>query len=228
MPLSRTTKRRILALGLPLLVLGGLKGWMLWGPAMPGTWARVQDSFGKTTPVPGAPPALFPWHAELLLKSELGFPRKLEGFLPVPEPRSTAYFQLEGMGLWDGAHWTPKATDLGTPEGRGLRLRMGELVVVEVETPTPSRDYNGPQLCQVDYRVRWVVPDELKSLMLVDRMVGLRPPPRLEIPQPGGEASQQITLQRVGLGFRLWKGEDVRAELPGRPAKGRAWWRWFL
>jgi hypothetical protein len=228
MPLSRTTKRRILAIGLPLLLFGGLKGWMLWGPSMPGYWAKALDAMGKSTPVPPAPPALFPWHAELLLKSELGFPRKLEGFLPTPEPGTNAHAQLKGMGWWDGAHWTPLAQDLGTPEGRGLRLRMGELKVVSVETPTPARDYNGPELCQVDYRVKWEMPAELANLMAVDRLVGLRLPPRLEIQQPGGEADQQITLQRAGMGFRLWKGEEVRAELPGRPAKGRAWWRWFL
>lgn len=228
MPLSRTVKRRILAIGLPLLILGGLKGWMYWGPSLPGQWSKVQDAMGRSTPVPGAPPALFSWHAELVLKSELGFPRTLEGFLPAPERGTDASNQLRGMGWWDGSHWTPTALEFGTPEGRGLRLGMGKLLVEEVETPSPSRDYNGPELCQVDFKVRWTLPTELFPLLSHERMLGLRRPTYLEIEHPGGVAMQQVTLERSGLGFRLWKADDVRALVPGRPTKGRAWWRWFL
>jgi hypothetical protein len=228
MPLSRTVKRRIFALGLPLLLASGFKAWMYWGPRVPGQWSKVQDAFGKTTPVPGAPPALFPWHAELILKSELGFPRALEGFIPMPEKGSNAAIQLMGMGWWDGTHWTPKAVQFGTPEGRGLRLPLGTLSVAEVEQPTPARDYNGPELCQVDFKVRWELEEELYRVMQVEHLIALRRPARLEIEHPGGIAPQQITLERNGMGFQVWKVDDVRAELAGRPTKGRSWWRWFL
>lgn len=228
MAISRTTKRRILALGLPLLLLGGFKGWMLWGPAFPAWWSKAQDAVGRSTPVPSAPPALFPWHAELLLKSELGFPRTLEAMVPAPAKGSNAALQLGGMGWWDGNHWTAKALEHGSAEGRFLRVRVGQLVVAEVDPPSPARDYNGPQLCQVDFKVRWDLPAELSGLIATERIVGLRRPEALPVDQPGALAVQQVTFEKKGLGFRLWKGDEVRAALPGRPAKGRAWWRWFL
>ncbi|HJW32070.1 MAG TPA: hypothetical protein VJ505_01770 [Holophagaceae bacterium] len=211
-------------LGLVTVAKLGLK----YGPGMPEAWNSAKDSMGlKAAPAKRAP-ALFAWHAGLLIQAELGFPRRLEGYLPAPEPGSVAHMQLMGMGLWSVQGWTDKALNLGEAEGRGLRLRMGQLVIARVGEPSPSRDYNGPELCQVDYWVRWTVEDEVRELIRVGAMVGLRRPQGLSVEAPDGEADQQLTLERAGFGWRVWKPETLHGATPGRPSRGRTWLTFFL
>lgn len=228
MPLTRTAKRRLL---LALALLGPvalLKGWMAFGPTWPERWAGWKDAVGISSPQVKASPAVFPWHARLVLRADLGFPRRLEGYLPAPVEGSTAALQLKGMGLWDGRAWTPVALALGPAEGRGLRVGLGVLDLDHVADISPSRDYNGPELCQVDYWVRWDLDGPGADLVRVERLIGLRRPVGLSITEPGGQADQQLTLERAGLGWRVWRTEQAGTLVPGRPARGKAWLGLFL
>ncbi|HJV23243.1 MAG TPA: hypothetical protein VJ570_11125 [Holophagaceae bacterium] len=228
MPLTRVWKRRILLVLWPLGLLFGLKLGMRYGPGIPELWNAAKDSMGMKAAPAKRGPAVWAWHAGLLIQAELGFPRRLEGYLPAPEPDSVAHMQLMGMGLWDGKAWTDKALALGVAEGRGLRPRMGRLVLARVGEASPSRDYNGPELCQVDYWVAWQVEDEVRELLRVGQLVGLRRPEGLSVEAPGGEADQQLTLERSGFGWRVWKPETLQGATPGRPSRSRAWMTFFL
>ncbi len=226
MPLNRAWKRRITLglwiLGLPLVWKLALRV----GPAVPPLWNSAKDSVGvKAGPAhPGA--ALFRPHASWLIQAELGFPRKLEGYLPPPEPGTPAQQQLMGLGLWSGSQWTDRALALGVAEGRGLRPHLGQLLLARVEDVSPSRDYNGPELCQVDYWVTWEGDSSTRELVRTARLVGLRLPDGLSVDQPGGETDQQITLERTLLGWRVWRPEAL--QVPGRPSRGRAWLTFLL
>jgi len=228
MQLSRVAKRRfLLALGL-LCAVGGVKGWMAYGPTWPERWSGWKDALGLAAPQVKPSPAVFPWHARLVIQSELGFPRQLEGYLPAPAEGSPAALQLKGMGLWDGKGWTAAGQDLGPAEGRGLRVRLGRLHLDHVADISPSRDYNGPELCQVDYWVRWDLEGQGGDLLRVERLVGLKRPQGLSVEQPGGRVDQQLTLERAGLGWRVWRPDHLAAATPGRPARGQAWMGLFL
>ncbi len=228
MPLTRAWKRRILLVLWPLSLLALVKLVLRAGPGVPELWNSARNSMGLSAAPAKAAPAIYAWHAGLLIQAELAFPRRLEGYLPAPEPGSVAHMQLMGMGLWNGKSWTDKALSLGEAEGRGLRPRMGRLLLSRVGEASPSRDYNGPELCQVDYWVAWKVEDEVRELIRVGPMVGLRRPDRLSVSLPDGEADQQLTLERSGLGWRVWKPETLREAMPGRPSRGRAWLTFFL
>ena len=212
----------------PLGLLGALKLVERFGPGTPEAWNSAKDSMGFKAAPPSKAPALFRWHAGLLIQAELGFPRRLEGYLPMPEPGSIAHMQLSGMGLWDGKGWTGKALALGVAEGRGLRPQLGRLTLSRVAEASPSRDYDGHELCQVDYWVAWKVNDEVRELVRVGQLVDLRRPEGLSVEAPDGEADQQLTLERSGLGWRVWKPETLSLATPGRPSRGRAWMTFLL
>ncbi len=228
MPLTRVWKRRILLVLWPLGLLAAVKLGLRYGPGVPEVWNTAKDAMGLKAAAPRRAQALYPWHAGLLIQAELGFPRRLEGYLPAPEPGSVAHLQLMGMGLWSGKGWTEKATGMGEAEGRGLRLRLGRLLLSRVGEVSPSRDYNGPELCQVDYWVTWKAEDEVRELIRVGTLVGLRRPEGLSVEAPEGEADQQLTLERSGLGWRVWKLDTLQRATPGRPSRGRTWLTFLL
>jgi hypothetical protein len=228
MPLTRVWKRRILLVLWPSGLLIAAKLGLRFGPALPEVWNGVKDSLGMVAAPAKPAPALFAWHARRVIEAELGFPRRLEGYLPAPVPGSAAHMQLMGMGLWSGQGWTAKAQDLGEAEGRGLRPRLGQLHLAGVGGISPSRDYNGPELCQVDYWVMWKVEEEVRELLRVGSMVGLRRPEGLSVEAPDGMADQQLTLERSRFGWRVWKLETLQNAIPGRPSKGRSWLALFL
>lgn len=170
----------------------------------------------------GTPPAMLKFQALALIKGSLGYPRPVEGALPKPAKGSGAAAQLALMGWWDGHTWTPKALARGRVSGQELKVGLGHLALVGVVDVTPSRDYNGPQLCQADYRVRWDVPESEAELLRARSLVGLRNPKGLQT--PGEELFQQVTLERTFLG---WKVQDA-AGLDGAGAgRGRALWAWL-
>lgn len=218
-PLSRRARTRLyLLVGLA----GAALGWKLglrYGPDLASrSWKPGEGFFEAQHPAPGA----FRFHARLILEAELAFPRTLEGFLPEPGKDPNRRLQLEAMGWWKGDGWTPRALRAGQPEGHGLRLPLGRLVLTGVEGVTPARDYNGPVLCQVDYRVRWDLPEDLKALVETRSHSGLRLPERLAIEVPGGTEALQSTLEREGLGWKLQDADRIRGVLPGQPG-GRGW-----
>jgi hypothetical protein len=175
---------------------------------------------GSGRPAPG----LFGFHANAILRAELGYPRQIEGYLPPPNRGSSEAVQLTGMGLWDGHNWTAQALNMGTLEGRGLRVQVGRLSLDSMEEATPARDYNGPQLCQVDYLVKWSLPEELSDLVSKRKLIGLRLPTPIGMEGPGAVAHLQVTLERSGLGWKLQDPDRMRAGVPGRPlSRGWAW-----
>ncbi len=223
MPLTRTTRRRILLALTLFCAVGAVKLWMAYGPTWPERWSGWKASLGSAAPPQKASGAVFPWHARQVIQAGLGFPRSLEGMLPAPAPGSQAALQLKGMGLWDGGGWTPAARNLGEPEGAGLRVRLGQLRLGPVADVSPSRDYNGPELCQVDCWVTWDLGAEASDLLRVERLIGLRRPRGLSVEQPGAAADQQVTLERAGLGWRVWQADRIAPSTPGRPARGWGW-----
>jgi len=186
---------------LPLLWFGTLR----FGPALAGV--------GRTEPVPG----VFAFHAKGLLLAQLGYPRQLEAVLPAPAPGSNEDAQLRLMGFWTGRDWSDKAHGYGRVEGRTLRLLAGRLDGVEIVGVTPARDYNGPTLCQVDYRVRWTYNGELDEFMRVKGLVPYQLPRNLGIPAPGGIGLKQVTLERKGLGWTIQDAAELREREAGRP-----------
>lgn len=218
-PLSRRARTRL------YVVLWVAAGVMLWkvglrvGPDLASrSWKPGAGFFESAAPAPG----LFRFHARLILGAELGFPRQLDGYLPEPGNDLNRRLQLEAMGWWKGKEWTPLAYRYGIAEGHGLHLHLGRLALDDIESVTNARDYNGPVLCQVDYKVRWDVPMDLKTLVLTRSHSGLRLPERLAIEAPGGTQILQSTLERDGLGWKLQDAEALRKRLPGTPG-GRGW-----
>ena len=219
-PLSRRARTRIYTI---VWIVAATLGWKLalrLGPdLMSRNWKPGDGFFEAPNPAPGA----FRFHARLILEAELAFPRRLEGFLPEPADPNRR-LQLEAMGWWKGNAWTPFALRYGAVEGHGLRLSLGRLALEDVEGVTPARDYNGPILCQVDYRVKWDLPEDLKTLAQTRARNGLRLPERLSIDAPGGTAIYQSTLVRSGLGWNLQNPDEVRRMLPGQPgSRGLSW-----
>lgn len=221
-PLSRRARIRLYTI---VWIVAGILGWKLalrLGPDLASrNWKPGEGFFEAPAPAPG----VFRFHAELLLRSGLGFPRALEGYLPEPGTDPNRRLQLEAMGWWKGKGWSPLALRYGTPEGAGLRLHLGRLVLDSVQSVTPARDYNGPVLCQVDYRVRWELPEDLKTLVLTRARSGLRLPERLGIQAPGGTEALQSTLVRSGLGWEIQDPDQVRRMLPGQAGGSR--WAWM-
>jgi hypothetical protein len=214
--LSPSFLRRLRTLGLSILLAGIaivlLKLVLLWGP-----WLLSS----RQRPVA----AMFPLHARALILAELGYPRALEGFLPAPPPGSGAALQLGGMGLWDGRAWTSKALALGSVEGRGLRVRMGSLVLAGMGDISPCKaSSSGSGLCTAFFRVRWDVGSDLKELVRTRLITGLSLPDRLGLSAPGGEEQVSLTFERKPLGWRLQNADGWRRQLPGR-ASGR--WVWL-
>lgn len=220
-PLSIRAKRRIYGIGFLVLAPLGFKLWLRFGPELASrSWKPGQDFGGRNE----APEALFPFHAKLLLRSALGYPRQLEGLIPTPAAGSSAALQLEAMGWWSRGGWTPQALAKGHVVGHALALDMGRLLLEDVERPTPARDYNGPEMCQVDYWVRWEAPPELGELLRTHAITGLRPPARVEC-APGARMTLQATLVRDGLGWKLDDAQASRRELPGQA--GAKTWAWL-
>ena len=221
-PLSRRARIRIYTVVWIAAILLGWKLWLRMGPdLMSRNWKPGEAFFEAPNPAPG----LYRFHARLILNAELAFPRRLEGYLPEPGDPSRR-LQLESMGWWSKGGWTPMALQHGQPEGHGLRLGLGRLVLDGVEGVTPARDYNGPVLCQVDYRLRWDLPENLKPLAQTQARTGLRFPERLGIAAPGGTLVVQSTFQRDGLGWKLQSPDEVRRMLPGLP--GPSHLRWLM
>ncbi|HZU53918.1 MAG TPA: hypothetical protein VFF77_08485 [Holophagaceae bacterium] len=213
-PLSRRARTRLYLLVWVVAIALGWKLGLRYGPDLASrSWKPGAGFFEAQNPAPGA----FRFHARLILEAELAFPRKLDGFLPEPGKDPNRRLQLEAMGWWKKEGWTPLALRQGQPEGHGLRVHLGRLLLDGVEGVTPARDYNGPVLCQVDYRARWDLPEDLKTLVLTRAHSGLRLPERLAIESPGGTEALQSTLERTGLGWKLQDADGVRKLLPGQP-----------
>lgn len=172
----------------------------------------------------GAPPALFRLHAKGLIQAELAYPRTLEATLPPPHPGSNPAAQLQLMGLWDGRVWTQKALERGHLAGRELKVRLGSLVLAKVQEVSSARDYDGTLMCQVDYHVRWELPDAEAELLRLQPLVGLRLPTGLPLRMPGQEMDQQVSLERTSLGWKVQDSTRVRGSAPGQ---GRGSWRWL-
>lgn len=218
-PLSRRARTRLYLLVWLVAIALGWKLGLRYGPDLGSrNWRPGAGFFEAQAPAPGA----FRFHARLILQAELDFPRRLEGYLPEPGQDPNRRLQLEAMGWWQKSGWTPLALSHGQPEGRGLRVQLGHLALDSVEGVTPARDYNGPVLCQVDYRVRWDLPEPLKGLVETRSHSGLRLPERLAIAAPGATEALQSTLEREGLGWKLQDAERIRGFLPGQPG-GRGW-----
>ncbi len=206
-------KRRLLALaavvGLPL----AWKAVLLEGP-------------GLLIPSSGAPPAMFRFHAQGLVKGALGYPRPVEGTLPAPALGSSHAAQLALMGWWEGRGWSSKALAQGRVEGRDLKVRLGSLGLLGVTEVSPSRDYNGPRLCQADYRVRWELPEAERELYRVRELVGLRLPAGLRM--PGQELAKQVTLERTALGWKVQDQPQLQAQESGRERQAWTWLQWLF
>jgi hypothetical protein len=219
-PLSLRAKRRIFWTCGLLIAFGATKLWLRFGPELMSRNLKPGSDFGERDVTP---PGAFRFHARLILKSEFGFPRRLEAFLPAPEKGSSAAAALKAQDYWDGQGWTAKAKGLGSVDGRGLRIPMGELALERVDDVTPSRDYNGPQMCQVDYTLRWEVPPAMAKLAGTNNLPGLRLPERFDFRLPGERRSFQATLVREGMGWKLDDADRSRAAVPGHPTAGWAW-----
>lgn len=222
-PLSRRARIRLYAI---VWIVAAVLGWKLAlrvGPdLMSRNWKPGEGFFEAANPAPGA----FRFHARLILQAELAFPRRLDGYLPEPGDDPSRRLQLEAMGWWKGKAWTAMALAHGRPEGRGLRIAMGRLMLDRVDGVTPARDYNGPVLCQADYHVRWDLPEDLKPLVLARVRTGLRLPARLGVDTPGGVEAMQSTLQRDGLGWKVQDADQVRRMMPGEA--GASHQRWLM
>ena len=222
-PLSRRARLRLYLVVWVVAILLGWKLWLRMGPdLMSRNWKPGEAFFEAPNPAPG----LYRFHARLILNAELAFPRRLDGFLPEPGTDPSRRLQLETMGWWKGGAWTPMALQHGRPEGHGLRLDLGRLLLDGVDGVTPARDYNGPVLCQVDYKVRWDLPPDLAALVTARARTGLRLPERLGIAFPDGTEVVQSTLERDGLGWKLQNPDEVRRMLPGQG--GSSHLRWML
>ncbi len=221
-PLSRRARTRLYLVVWVVAIAPGWKLGLRYGPDLASRdWKPGSGFFEAQNPAPGA----FRFHARLILEAELAFPRKLDGYLPEPGKDPNRRLQLEAMGWWKKDGWTPMALRQGRVEGHGLRVQLGRLSLDGVEGVTPARDYNGPVLCQVDYRARWDLPEDLKTLAQTRAHSGLRLPERLAIETPGGAEALQSTLERAGLGWKLQDAEGVRKMLPGQP--GSRSWSWL-
>lgn len=220
-PLSRRARTRLYLVVWVVILALGWKVGLRYGPDLASrSWKPGAGFFEAQNPAPGA----FRFHAWLILEAELAFPRKLDGYLPEPGRDPNRRLQLEAMGWWKKDGWTPMALRQGQPEGHGLRVHLGRLLLEGVEDVTPARDYNGPVLCQVDYRARWDLPETLKTLVLTRSHSGLRLPERLAIETPGGTEVLQSTLVRAGLGWKLQDADGVRKLLPGQPGNRSLSW----
>ncbi|MBL0314018.1 MAG: hypothetical protein IPP78_15260 [Holophagaceae bacterium] len=213
--------KRLIRLGLLITVLIGWKAIWIYGPRL------VGSATGKTN----AAPAIFKVHAKILLKSTLGYPRQVEASIPAPETGSNASAQLQLMKFWDGKNWGPEALRTGHVEGHSLKIPAGQLVFMEVLDVTPARDYNGPVMCQVDYRVRWDFDETARDLFAKRQLINLRPPKGLGSSTPGQELSKQVTLERVAWWGPQWILQDAaqwQAAEPGKPSEGLAWLPWLF
>ncbi len=213
--------KRLLKWGLVIAMLLGWKLIWIYGPRI------VGSGTGKG----GAAPAIFKVHAKILLKSSLGYPRALEATIPPPEAGSNTSAQLQLMKFWDGKNWGPEALRLGHVEGRSLKIPAGQLVFVDVVDVTPARDYNGPVMCQVDYRVRWDFDETARDLFAKRQLINLRLPKGLGSSTPGQELAKQVTLERVAWWGSQWVLQDAaqwQAAEAGRPSDGLAWLPWLF
>jgi len=213
--------KRLLKWSLLIAVLVGWKLVWIYGPRI------VGSATGKES----AAPAVFKFHAKVLLKSNLGYPRQVEATIPAPEAGSNASAQLQLMRFWDGKNWGPEALRIGHVEGRSFKVPAGQLVFVDVLDVTPARDYNGPVMCQVDYRVRWDFDETARDLFAKRQLINLRLPKGLGSSTPGQELSKQVTLERVAWWGPQWILQDAaqwQAAEAGRPSEGLAWLPWLF
>ncbi len=213
--------KRLLKWGLVVAVLLGWKLVWVFGPVIA----------GKANGSGSAAPALFKVHAKVLLKATLGYPRQLEATIPVPESGSNASAQLQLMKFWDGKNWGPEALKVGRVEGRALKVPAGKLIFTDVVEVTPARDYNGPVMCQVDYRARWEFDEAARDLFAHRQLINLRLPKGLGGSTPGQEISKQVTLERVAWWGPQWILQDAaqwQTQESGRPSEGLAWLPWLM
>lgn len=219
-PLSLKVKRRIFWVCGLAFTFSAAKLWLRFGPELMSRSYKPGPDFNERDQTP---PAAFRFHARLILKSEFGFPRRLEAYLPAPEKGSSAAASLRAQDYWNDQGWTAKARGLGSVDGRGLRIPLGELLLEGVDDVTPARDYNGPEMCQVDYSLRWDAPVIMAKLAGTGNLPGLRMPQHFEFHLPGERRSFQATLVREGLGWSLQDADRSRAAVPGHPGRGWAW-----
>ncbi len=213
--------KRLLKWGLIFFVLLAWKLAWVVGPR----WA------GSATGQGTAAPALFRFHARMILKSTLGYPRQLDATIPAPAQGSNASAQLQLMKFWDGKNWGPEALKTGHVEGKSLKIPAGKLVFVDVVEVTPARDYNGPVMCQVDYRVRWEFDEASRGLFQHRQLIDLRMPRGLTIGGPGQELSKQVTLERQSWWGPQWTLQDAaqwQSQEAGRASEGLAWLPWLM
>ncbi len=213
--------RRLLKWGLFLTVL------LLWKLA----WVYGPGIAGQANGKGSTAPALFKVHAKVLLKATLGYPRQLEATIPPPETGSNASAQLQLMKFWDGKNWGPEALRVGRVEGRALKVPAGKLVFSDVVEVTPARDYNGPVMCQVDYRARWEFDESARDLFTHRQLINLRLPKGLGTGSPGQELTKQVTLERAAWWGPQWTLQDApqwQAQEAGRPTEGLAWLPWLM
>jgi hypothetical protein len=202
---TRFRKRRLRPvifwiLGILLLALLWKAFWR-YGPAL-----RAGSSGG---------PALFELQAQVLLKANLHYPRRVEAVLPAPERGTSAEAQLRLMELWDGKAWSGKATRKGRLEGKTLRVPAGRIDFSRITAISAERVEEGRTLCRIDYQLRWEWPDQDRELLRVAAIVGLKTPAPAGFGAPGQEAARFLILERKGLGWQPLESRPGRSESSG-------------
>jgi hypothetical protein len=194
----------MLALGAAAL-LGGWRAFLRFGPG------NVGD--GKA--------AMFQFQAKALIHHRLDFPKPgVEMFLPAPVSMSSADVQLRLMNWWDGKNWLPAALALGSPVKSGLHLHSGELELTGVASVGPLETQNELGLCKVRARVRWNAPEELREILRVKEIVGLRLPKGL---QPGQSGDLLCSFAQDGWRWRLVSAESPWGGSWNIPLRNRTW-----
>ncbi len=170
--------------------------------------------------------AMFWFHAKALVHERASFPRPaVEVLLPVPRSMSSADVQLRLMKWREGNRWMPEALSRGEESKGGLRLRSGELRLVDITRVGPAEIQEGATVCTVSCRVRWDFPQELQEMLRVKEIVELRLPKGLG---PGQTGEVACTFKQVGWRWELssvdspWGGKlDLKAE-------PRGWFDWLF
>jgi hypothetical protein len=185
----------LLICALPVVLFLGWRAFLQWGPGIVNRGS--------------APPAMFAFHAKALLKP-LESLEPPEVTLPVPAHLSNADAQLRLMKLRDEHNWLPSALALGEPTKQGLRLKAGAVVVEEAVSVGPLQlDKEGPR-CDVQLRMRWVLPESLNEIYRVRDILDLKLPANL-LPGQSRMVSCRF-VQRKG----LWELVSLDPELTGR------------
>lgn len=168
-------------------------------------------------------PAIFPLHAQVLLRAGLGPSKPVHATLPPPEKGTSAEAQLRLMGLWDGRAWTGKAAQSGRVQGRLLRVPAGRIAFTRITGVSAARSENGVLTCRIDYKIRWDWPDPERELLRVAPIIGLQSPSPAGFAAPGQEAARFMVLEREGWSWRPREARSVPAEATGREMM----WSWL-